>query len=66
MRQPVLSFLVLSVMVLASVHGHTQTSLPARGLDHTHARWSVVLAEHVRGDRFDYAALKKERVGGEI
>lgn len=28
--------------------------------DHSHAMWTEVLAEHVQGDRFDYAALKKE------
>jgi hypothetical protein len=29
--------------------------------DHTHALWTEVLAKHVAGDRFDYAALKKDR-----
>ena len=30
------------------------------GFDHSHAVWTEVLAEHVQGDRFDYAALKKD------
>ena len=29
--------------------------------DHTHARWTAVLAQHVHGDRFDYAALRLDR-----
>jgi hypothetical protein len=29
--------------------------------DHTHAVWTEVLREHVRGDRFDYLALARER-----
>jgi len=29
--------------------------------DHTHAEWTAVLAEHLEGSDFDYAALKKER-----
>lgn len=29
--------------------------------DHEHALWTKVLAAHVHGDRFDYAALKRDR-----
>ncbi len=29
--------------------------------DHTHAAWTAVLAAHVKGDAFDYAALKEDR-----
>lgn len=34
---------------------------PAAELDHEHALWTKVLARHVQGDRFDYAALKDDR-----
>ena len=33
---------------------------PAAAFDHSHARWTAVLREHVRGERFDYAALKAD------
>jgi hypothetical protein len=29
--------------------------------DHEHAAWTAVLRQHVRGDRFDYAALARDR-----
>lgn len=32
----------------------------ARAFDHTHADWSAVLGAHARGERFDYAALKRD------
>ena len=33
---------------------------PAR-FDHSHAPWTAILKQHVVGDRFDYAALKRDR-----
>jgi hypothetical protein len=54
-----LALLLLPLALLTS--GLAQTSRPARGFDHTHGRWNSVLAAHVQGDRFDYAALKKDR-----
>lgn len=36
---------------------------PAPGFDHSHAAWTAVLAEHVHGDRFDYAAVKEDHAG---
>lgn len=39
-----------------------QEPQPARAeFDHTHAVWTEILAEHVVDDRFDYAALSKDR-----
>ena len=40
------------------------TSRPAgeATFDHQHVGWSAVLKKHVKGDRFDYAALKKDPV----
>ncbi len=35
--------------------------LRAEGFDHEHKLWNEVVAAHVQGDRFDYAALKKDR-----
>lgn len=35
--------------------------LRAQGFDHGHKLWNEVVAAHVKGDRFDYAALGKER-----
>lgn len=35
----------------------------AAPFDHQHAAWTKVLAAHVRGDLFDYAALAKDRAG---
>jgi len=32
-----------------------------RSFDHEHARWTRILGRHVHGDRFDYAALAKDR-----
>ena len=34
---------------------------PAEAFDHRHEAWTAILKTHVRGDRFDYAALKKDR-----
>lgn len=34
---------------------------PVRAFDHTHAAWTSVLDAHVQGDRFDYAALARDR-----
>lgn len=33
----------------------------AQPFDHRHEAWTSILKQHVRGDRFDYAALKKDR-----
>jgi hypothetical protein len=37
------------------------TQEPAAGFEAIHAPWTDVLKAHVRGDAFDYAALKKDR-----
>jgi hypothetical protein len=37
-----------------------ETAEDGARFDHTHALWTGVLAKHVRGDRFDYRALKDE------
>ena len=34
---------------------------PAGAFDHRHEAWTAILKAHVRGDRFDYAALQKDR-----
>ncbi len=39
----------------------TLQPLRAQGFDHGHALWNEVVATHVKGDRFDYAALEKDR-----
>lgn len=39
----------------------TTATAPAAGLDPKHAVWTEVLAKHVKGDDFDYAALQKDR-----
>lgn len=38
------------------------TSRPAakESFDHEHQAWTAILAKHVYGDRFDYAAIKKD------
>ena len=41
----------------------TGQAAPAPAFDHTHAAWTAVLAKHVEGDLFDYAALKQDRAG---
>ncbi len=35
--------------------------LEDHAFDQSHAAWTAVLRQHVRGDRFDYAASKKDR-----
>jgi hypothetical protein len=35
--------------------------LQAQEFDHDHKLWTGVMAKHVKADRFDYAALKKDR-----
>ena len=35
--------------------------LQAQEFDHEHKLWTGVMAKHVKDDRFDYAALKKDR-----
>lgn len=51
--------LLLSALfvVLGFGAGRPQTSK----FDHSHSAWTNVLRKHVRGDAFDYAALKKDR-----
>ena len=48
----------------AAVEQETQPAVQevAPSFDHTHRRWNEVLKLHVKGDRFDYAALGKQRV----
>ncbi|MFT5289961.1 MAG: hypothetical protein ACI82F_002032 [Planctomycetota bacterium] len=47
----------------AAVEQETQPAAQeaAESFDHTHRRWNAILKLHVEGDRFDYAALAKER-----
>lgn len=56
---------VLLLLAGAVVLARAQTGpgSKAPSFDHEHRRWTAVLREHVRGDRFDYAALKKDRAG---
>ncbi len=46
---------------LSPLHA-AQTPAPSDPFDHEHKLWNDVLTAHVKGDRFDYAALKKDRV----
>ncbi len=45
----------------APIDAHSTVESTVADLDAIHAPWTAVLAEHVRGDTFDYAALKKNR-----
>src|SRR5262245_6223986 len=51
----------LLVLALASAPAHG--ARPQEAFDHSHARWSAVLAGCVREDGVDYARLKAERAG---
>jgi hypothetical protein len=42
------------------VEAVVETAGPAAEFDHTHALWTALLADHVRGDDFDYGALAKD------
>jgi hypothetical protein len=54
----------VAVLLVAS-HDCAQSkdSVPAatKGLDQSHAQWTEVLRARVKGDRFDYQGLKKDR-----
>ena len=68
MRFDALTLIVLSAAAGLTPVGSTpseavQESVVVVGFDQTHAQWTEVLAEHVHGDRFDYAALKADRSG---
>ena len=47
--------------VSASARPVAATPAPTPEFDQTHARWTRILAQHVQGDRIDYAAIKKDR-----
>ena len=48
------------VASLAVVASRARAQEP-KVFDHEHRRWTAILKEHIHGDRFDYAALKKDR-----
>jgi hypothetical protein len=50
---------VLAFSLAVAVSQQPQSS--AAGFDHAHAAWTEILKAHVVGNRFDYAALKKDR-----
>ncbi len=52
---------VPATVVPRSQPGNMQDTPKATdGFDHTHALWTEVLKAHVKGDRFDYEALKRD------
>lgn len=56
------SIIALFALALATLARAWAPQAPAKpAFDQGHALWSEVLAEHVKGDRFDYGALKKDR-----
>lgn len=72
MRFDALTPITLSLAVLLpapaieaphALAGGAQGTAAESGFDHGHALWTEVLGEHVRGDRFDYAALQRDRAG---
>ncbi len=60
---------LLLVLPLGTAPATALPPLPAHteaqetSFDHEHAAWTAILAKHVRGDTFDYAALAKSRKG---
>lgn len=54
------SSIVAACMTGTAPQDSRPTSRPVESFDHAHAEWNAVLKEHVHGDRFDYAALKKD------
>lgn len=60
-----LALLFSSALGCASAQPDSRTltldeALAERPFDHTHAEWSRILAAHLRGEDFDYAALKRD------
>jgi hypothetical protein len=66
-----LAFLLAVAGLLAALRGAAPAQGPTApppsskpaGFDHDHSAWTGVLSRHVRGDRFDYRALKEDRAG---
>src|SRR5947207_1765726 len=52
-------------VLIVTAHDCTQAkdSTPAatKGFDQSHAQWTEVLKSHVKGDKFDYQGLKRDR-----
>ena len=52
------------VLLACAAPGTARTGAPTdarAAFDHSHAAWTALLKQHVRGDRFDYAALARDR-----
>lgn len=60
MHNSIRNWLVLLLTLAMSPHlqGQQQAAPP---FDHEHSGWTAILAEHLQGSDFDYAALKKDR-----
>lgn len=59
-----IALVFLAGLGCANAPAGTQAQVPGTApaqarFDHTHALWTQVLARHVHGERFDYAALKE-------